>query len=136
MEARSASASSSAFAGNAASAISSHDTRQVQTDFAQLLTQFEDPQVSGQLSVTSQRAEVKPDPLQQAFQDFVGQTFFGEMIKSYRRTQQPSAYFHGGQAEKIFQSQLDQLLSESISQRSADKVAQPMFDLFMARRPS
>lgn len=76
------------------------------------------------------------DPLRQAFQDFVGQTFFAELIKSYRSTQKQSAYFNGGQAEKIFQGQLDQVFSEQMSKRSADRIADPMFERFMARRSS
>ena len=74
------------------------------------------------------------EELRQAFHDFVGQTFFGELIKSYRSTQQPLAYFHGGRAEQIFQAQLDQVLAEALSERSADKIADPMFELFMMKR--
>ncbi len=74
------------------------------------------------------------DPLKQAFEDFVGQTFFAELIKSYRSTQQPAAYFNGGRAEQIFQGQLDQILAEQLSKRSADKIADPMYERFMARR--
>lgn len=92
----------------------------------------------------SQRLEAAPitadatgqhDPaLREAFHDFVGQTFFSELIKSYRSTQQPSAYFHGGRAEQIFQGQLDQVLTESLSERTAQTIADPMFELFMAKR--
>ncbi len=74
------------------------------------------------------------DQLREAFNDFVGQTFFGELIKAYRSTQQPSAYFHGGRAEEIFQGQLDQILTQELSKRTADKIADPMFDLFMQGR--
>ena len=76
------------------------------------------------------------DELHEAFQDFVGQTFFAEMIKACRSTQQPSAYFNGGRAEEIFQGQLDQVLSEELSKSSADKIADPMFELFMLKRQS
>jgi Rod binding domain-containing protein len=72
--------------------------------------------------------------LREAFQDFVGQTFFAEMIKACRSGQQPSAYFNGGRAEEIFQGQLDQVLSEELSKSSADKIADPMFELFMLKR--
>ena len=74
--------------------------------------------------------------LREAFQDFVGQTFFAEMIKACRSGQQPSAYFNGGRAEEIFQGQLDQVLSEELSKSSADKIADPMFELFMLKRQS
>jgi peptidoglycan hydrolase FlgJ len=77
-------------------------------------------------STTSQPS----DELRKAFSDFVGQTFFGELIKSYRSTQQPAAYFHGGRAEKIFQGQLDQMFAEELSDRSSEKIAEPMFQQF------
>ena len=74
------------------------------------------------------------DDLKEAFQDFVGQTFFGEMIKAFRTTQQPSKYFHGGRAEEIFQGQFDQVLTEKLSDASSDKIADPMYELFMLKR--
>jgi len=74
------------------------------------------------------------ETLREAFHEFVGQTFFAELIKSYRSTQQPSEYFHGGRAEEIFQGQLDQVLTEALSDRTAHTIADPMFDLFMAKR--
>lgn len=76
----------------------------------------------------------QPGELKEAFQDFVGQTFFGEMIKAFRSTQQPSKYFHGGRAEEIFQGQFDQVLTEKLSEASADKIADPMYELFMMKR--
>jgi hypothetical protein len=75
------------------------------------------------------------DPrLKQAFQDFVGQSFFGQMISSMRQTVKPSPYFHGGRAEEVFQKQLDQTLTEKISASSADQFAKPMFELFQLQR--
>lgn len=74
------------------------------------------------------------DTLRETFHEFVGQTFFSELIKSYRKTQQPAAYFDGGRAEKIFQGQLDQVLSEVLSERTASTIADPMFELFMLKR--
>ncbi len=82
----------------------------------------------------SQEATGGSDKLKEAFQDFVGQTFFAEMIKACRSSQQPSAYFHGGRAEEIFQGQLDQVLAEELSESSASKIADPMFDLLMLKR--
>ena len=64
----------------------------------------------------------------------MGQTLFGQMLKSMRKTLAGPAYFHGGRTEDIFTQQLDQLLAEEIGKASADKFAKPMFDLFMMRR--
>lgn len=74
------------------------------------------------------------DELKQAFQDFVGKTFFSQMIASMRSTQQESAYFKGGQAEKIFQGQLDQILTDEITKASSSQIAEPMYRLFQLQR--
>jgi Rod binding domain-containing protein len=69
-----------------------------------------------------------------AFQSFVGQTFFGEMLKAMRKTQDKPAYFHGGRAEEIFQQQLDQVLAEKLAETSAASFSDPMYELFAAGR--
>ena len=72
--------------------------------------------------------------LHKAFTDFVGQTLFGRLIASMRSTQQEPAYMHGGQAEKVFQGQLDQVLAEEMTKSSADTIADPMYELFRMRK--
>ena len=72
--------------------------------------------------------------LKQAFTDFVGQTFFGEMMKQMRATLDKPAFFHGGMGEDIFQQQLDQIMVERISDSSAAKISDPMYHLLMAPR--
>ena len=79
-------------------------------------------------------AKPESEDLRKAFQDFVGQTLFSQMISSMRSTQDGAAYFDGGRAEKIFQGQLDQILSEELSEASASKISDPMFKLFQLRR--
>ena len=76
----------------------------------------------------------EPEELRLAFQSFVGQTFFGQMLKAMRQTVGKPAYFHGGRAEEIFQQQLDQVLAEKIAEASADTFAGPMFELFAMKR--
>lgn len=79
-------------------------------------------------------SEAGDDKVKKAFQDFVGQTFFGQMISSMRSTQGETPYFNGGRAEKIFQGQLDQVLSEELSNSSASQFADPMYKLFQLHR--
>ena len=74
------------------------------------------------------------EKLRAAFQSFVGQTLFGQMLKSMRKTQNEPAYFHGGRAEEIFREQLDQVLAEKLSDASGDQLSGPMFDLFTMKR--
>jgi Rod binding domain-containing protein len=61
------------------------------------------------------------------FRKFVGEAFFGQMLKSMRSTQGKPAYFHGGHGEEVFQSQLDQVMSEEMTESSVDTLADPMF---------
>lgn len=73
--------------------------------------------------------------LREAFNDFVGQTFYGQMLSAMRSTVGKPAYFHGGRAEEVFQAQLDQVLAEKMADATAQQFTGPMFDLFtMARR--
>jgi hypothetical protein len=72
--------------------------------------------------------------VREAFTDFVGQTFFTQLLHEMRKTVDKPAYFHGGQAEEIFQGQLDQVLAEHLSEATADSFAGPMFEMFMLRR--
>jgi peptidoglycan hydrolase FlgJ len=72
--------------------------------------------------------------LKEAFTDFVGQSFFGELLKQMRATVGKPAYMHGGFGEDVFQSQLDQVLVERISDASAATFSDPMYQLMLVRR--
>jgi len=72
--------------------------------------------------------------LRSAFDSFVGEVFFGQLLKAMRNTVGKPAYFHGGRAEEIFQQQLDQVLAQKLSQASAEKFSGPMFELFTLGR--
>ena len=68
------------------------------------------------------------------FRQFVGETVFGQMLSSMRKTVEKTPYMHGGRAEEVFQGQLDQELSTKITEQSAGRFADPMFELFMLQR--
>lgn len=72
--------------------------------------------------------------MREAFNDFVGQTFFGQMLSAMRKTANKPAYFHGGRTEEVFQAQLDQVLAEKLSDASAETFTDPMYELFTAPR--
>lgn len=88
------------------------------------------------LSEASSSEPVEVEPLREAFQDFVGQTLFGSMLSSMRKSVGKPAYFHGGRAEEVFQSQMDQHIVEDLSDASASTISDPMFDLFNLQRRS
>lgn len=76
---------------------------------------------------TKQQLVEKAEEVRDVFRQFVGEAFFSQLLKSMRSTQGKPAYFHGGHAEEVFQSQLDQVLSEKMTEASADQIADPMF---------
>src|SRR5690606_5744113 len=53
----------------------------------------------------------------EAFQDFVAGTFYAQMLKSMHKSHGKPAYFHGGQAEDIFRSQLDQQIADTMARQ-------------------
>ena len=78
-------------------------------------------------------SEAEPS-LREAFDTFVGETFYGTLLKSMRQTLEKPAYFHGGRAEEIFQGQLDQTLVGEMTKANAQQFTGPMFELFNLSR--
>ena len=78
----------------------------------------------------------EPSELEEKFTEFVGQTLYGSMLASMRKTLSKPAYMHGGRAEEVFQKQLDQVMVEELTEASADSIASPMFDLFKMQKRS
>ena len=72
--------------------------------------------------------------LRKAFNAFVGQTLFAQMLKAMRKTVGKPAYFHGGLGEEIFRQQLDQVLGEKLAEASGETFSRPMFELFRLGR--
>ena len=65
--------------------------------------------------------------LHKAFTQFVGETFYGQMIQAMQSTVGKPAYFHGGQAEEVFRGQLNQALAEHLTEATAEKFTEPLF---------
>lgn len=84
--------------------------------------------------LAAQTQAPRPDEAREVFDQFVGETFFGQMLSAMRKTQGKPAYFHGGRAEEVFQGQLDQVLGEHLSQATAGSFSGPMYDLFALSR--
>jgi len=74
------------------------------------------------------------DKVREAFQSFVGETLFGQMLKAMRKTVDKPAYFHGGRAEEMFQQQLDQVLAEKMANADGGKYSDAMYELFTLPR--
>src|SRR4029079_16116420 len=78
--------------------------------------------------------EKKKTQLKETFNDFVGETFYGQMLAAMRKTVHKTPYFHGGRPEEVFQGQLDQTLAERLAESTADRFSGPMFELFSMQR--
>jgi Rod binding domain-containing protein len=68
--------------------------------------------------------------LREAFDSFIGETFYGQMLSAMRKTVGKPAYFHGGRAEETFRSQLDQMLAQEMTQSGAGELSNSMFEQF------
>ena len=76
------------------------------------------------------RGEHEKPTTKEAFQDFVAGTFYKQMLKSLRQSHDKPAYFHGGQAEEMFRSQLDQQVAEDLARTQGAAFADPLYDSF------
>ncbi len=95
------------------------------------------------INLLSAAAGVKPTPpakaadnpaLHKAFDQFVGETFYGQMLHAMRKSQGKPAYFNGGRAEEVFTQQLDQALTKKLAETSSGKLSGPMYKLFTQSR--
>ena len=75
--------------------------------------------------------------LRKTFDQFVGEAFYGQMLKSMRKSVGQAAYFHGGRGEEVFRGHLDQILAQEMAQSNASDFSGAMFEQFslLTRRP-
>lgn len=86
------------------------------------------------LSVSpSSAADSKPD-LKTTFNQAVGGTFYRQMMSALRSSTGNAAYFDGGQTEKIFLGQFDELMVDKLSQSNGDIFAGDLFEQFQRQR--
>ena len=77
--------------------------------------------------------------VREAFQDFVAGTFYKQMFQSLRKMHDKPAYFHGGSAEEMFQSQMDQQVAEDLARDQGNHFSDQLFSVFAQKfrlRPS
>jgi Rod binding domain-containing protein len=65
------------------------------------------------------------------FQDFVAGTFYKQMLKSLHKMHGKPAYLDGGQAEKIFQGQLDQQVSEDLARSHGSQFSDGLYEAYL-----
>ncbi|MDR0327455.1 MAG: rod-binding protein [Planctomycetaceae bacterium] len=77
-------------------------------------------------------ADAQDKQFREVLHQFIGQTLFGQMLKSMRATQEKNPFFHGGQSEEIYQSMLDMQLTEEMTKSSSRSISEPMYKLMKA----
>jgi len=87
------------------------------------------------LSATKPRPGA-PSELQSTFQDTVGSLFFGQMMKALRSGVGKPAYLHGGQAEEMFQAQMDQQVAQDLAHQHAGGLVDDLFQRFLIDHPT
>jgi Rod binding domain-containing protein len=82
------------------------------------------------LTSNTSTAGVDDPKLREAFDSFVGETFYAQMLSAMRKTAGKPAYFHGGQAEESFRSQLDQMLAQEMTKSNGSDLSDAMYEQF------
>ena len=100
-------------------------------DFSKLLNAIGEGPEKAEVSEAAKAREAE---LREKFQDFVAGTFYKEMLKSLRNTQKKPAYFHGGQAEDIFQSRMDDQVTQDLARKHGDQIAGPLYTVYARGR--
>lgn len=80
-------------------------------------------------------ASIQPlpqDDLKTAFQKTTAGLVFGEMLKAMRQSAGETAYLNGGNAEKMFQSQLDQHVADLAAEHQGGPMSERLFLRFQA----
>lgn len=83
---------------------------------------------------TREAAEKRETELRSAAEQLVATTFIMPLFSQLRNDPMASEMFHGGRGEKVFQQQLDQILSDRISTGSGFDLVDTVADYFAGRR--
>jgi len=79
-------------------------------------------------------AEKRETALRDAAEQLVATTFIMPLFSQLRNDPMASEMFHGGRGEKVFQQQLDQVLSDRISTGAGFELVDTVADYFAGRR--
>lgn len=78
--------------------------------------------------------EDKTVATREAFDKFVGGTFYRQMLGEMQKSVGKPAFMHGGQAEETFRSELNSHLADKLAENSAHDFTGSMFELFQLQR--
>lgn len=81
-----------------------------------------------------EEAQKREQELRSAAEQLVATTFIMPLFSQLRNDPMASEMFHGGRGEKVFQQQLDQILSDRISTGAGFDLVDTVTDYFAGRR--
>ncbi len=74
------------------------------------------------------------DATREAFDQFVGGTFYKQMLSEMQKSVGKPAFMHGGKAEEMFRSELNSHLADKMAASSGKQLTGAMFELFQLQR--
>ncbi len=77
-------------------------------------------------TVSSDQLKDGPESATQAMQQFVGETFYGMLLKQMRNTVMASDLFGNSSAKQMFESQLDQTLVQELATHHSEFLSRPI----------
>ncbi len=66
--------------------------------------------------------------------EFVGNVFYGTLIREMQASKLKGEYFHGGRGEEVFQGQLGMEIAQRLGRAPGDPIAEHMYESFMRWR--
>ena len=74
------------------------------------------------------------DATREAFDQFVGGTFYKQMLGEMQKSVGKPAFMHGGKAEEMFRSELNSHLADKMAASSGKQLTGAMYELFQLQR--
>lgn len=72
-----------------------------------------------------------PEELKAKFQEFVSGTFYKTLLAAMRKTVSGKSLVHGGRAEEIFRSRLDQTITDQLATAKGSALSDKLFEQFV-----
>jgi len=72
----------------------------------------------------------KGDTLRKQVGEFVGNVFYGTLMKQMQASKLKGKYLHGGRGEEVFKGQLHMELAKRMGQAAGDPIAESMYRAF------
>lgn len=88
--------------------------------------------MNAQLAVQAQQLAKSPgdrDELsRQAVGEFVGNVFYGTLLRQIQESKLKGEYMHGGRGEEVFRGQLNQELAQRMGRAKNDPIATKLYE--------